>query len=32
MVYAIPNAVTFENITSISVTEQHTIQQIYAIS
>jgi hypothetical protein len=32
MFYTIPCAVIFENVTSMSVTEQHTIQQIYAIS
>jgi hypothetical protein len=32
MLYTIPYAVIFENVTSMSETEQHTIQQICAIS
>ena len=32
MFYTTPYAVIFENVTSMSVTEQHTIQQIYVIS
>jgi hypothetical protein len=32
MFHAIPYAVIFEKVTSMRVTEQHTFQQIYAIS
>jgi hypothetical protein len=32
MFYTIPYAVTIENVTAMSVSDQHTIQQTYAIS
>jgi hypothetical protein len=32
MFYTIPYAVTIENVTAMSVSDQHKIQQIYAIS